>query len=79
MTDKRQRPPYAVKQGTVPDTEMLTRADAAELMGVSTRTITRYASDGYLTKYTDARGRVRFSRKEVLGMNRFERESPPAL
>lgn len=75
LTDKRQRPPYAVDyDGRVQESDLITRTEAAELMGVSSRTVTRYALNGYLTKYTDSRGRIRFSRIEAGAMNRFEPE-----
>lgn len=50
------------------DMPTLTRAQAAELLGVAERTITRYVTYGYLTKYCNRRMQVVFSRKEVRSM-----------
>lgn len=52
---------------------LLSRAEAAELIGVSTRTINRYAAAGYLKPvYTRVRGQLvpRYSRTEVEWLDR---------
>lgn len=52
--------------------EMVDRERVAEICGVTPRTVTRWASEGYLTKYEDARGRVAYARVQAEAMNRFE-------
>lgn len=52
--------------------ETVTRAEAARVCGVDPRTISRWASLGYITKYEDARGRVSYARVQVEAMNTFE-------
>ena len=45
---------------------LVTREEAARLAGVGTRTITRWASSGTITKYLSPRGtRVMFSRTQA--------------
>lgn len=52
--------------------EMVTREEVAEICGVTPRTVTRWATQGYLTKYEDARGRVAYAKVQAEAMNRFE-------
>lgn len=54
--------------------ELVSRRRAAELAGVSERTITRWADSGYLTKYLSGRGSVRFSKEQAGSLY----EGPPA-
>lgn len=58
-------------------TDLITRQEAAQLAGVSVRSITRYASEGYLTKFRDARGRIGFAPEQVRAMGYFEAEPKP--
>jgi excisionase family DNA binding protein len=44
----------------------ITRATAALMLGVSTRTLARYLADGRLTRYEDGLGRVRIDEDEVV-------------
>lgn len=48
------------------------RDEAAEIGGVSTRTITRYVKTGLLTPYRDVPGRVRFSEAQVREVFRYD-------
>jgi hypothetical protein len=57
--------------------DLLTRQEAAALAGVSVRSITRYATEGYLTKFRDARGRIGFAPEQVRAMGYFEAEPKP--
>lgn len=66
------------------DTEnLLSRTEAAQLMGVSARTVNRYAAAGYLKPtYVRVRGQLvpRYSRVEVEWLNRHREgseSSPP--
>lgn len=52
--------------------EMVSREEVAEICGVTPRTVTRWASLDYLTKYEDARGRVAYAKVQAEAMNRFE-------
>lgn len=45
---------------------LVTRAAAAELAGVSVRTITRYAAEGKLTKYRTRDEAIAFDAEEVV-------------
>jgi excisionase family DNA binding protein len=47
------------------DDDALTREEAAQLLGVSSRTIDRYAHKGLLVRYLTAGGLPRFHRDEV--------------
>lgn len=58
-------------------TDLITRQEAAKLAGVSVRSITRYASEGYLTKFRDARGRIGFAPEQVRAMGYYEAEPKP--
>lgn len=55
--------------------ELVGREEAAQLAGVSQRTITRWVDEGYLTKYLDNRGRARFDPRQAVAMNTFEPET----
>lgn len=52
----------------------ITRTAAASMLGVSTRTLARYLSDGKLTRYEDALGRVRLDEDEVIQASTPRRE-----
>lgn len=52
--------------------EMVTREQVAQLCGVTIRTVSRWAAQGYLTRYEDSRGRVAYARVQAEAMNRFE-------
>lgn len=52
--------------------DMIDRERVAEICGVTVRTVTRWATLGYLTKYEDSRGRVAYARVQAEAMNRFE-------
>lgn len=56
--------------------ELVSRRTAAELAGVSQRTITRWADSGYLVKYLSGRGSVRFSKKQAESL--YEGPETPA-
>lgn len=58
--------------------DLITMKEAAELAGVSYRTISRWVQLGYLTRKTAPRGQVRLSRKAVVAMNTFEDEPASA-
>lgn len=75
VTDRRQKYPYPVTAAPDDRIDFCSREEAATTAGVTVRTITRWARLGYLTKFTDSRGRVRFSRHQVKMMNEFEPES----
>lgn len=64
--DKRVRGPAPVKAPA--DLALVTRERAAEIAGVTVRTWTRWAGRGLVTKYLDARARVRFSSQEARRM-----------
>lgn len=51
---------------------LLTREEAADLIGVSSRRVGEYVHEERLTKYTDHRGRVRFSQRECEALTAFE-------
>jgi hypothetical protein len=70
--DGRRRAPFPQKKLKSDVKDLVERAEAAQLAGVTERTITRWASLGYLTKYENARGCVAFSRRQVKAMNRYE-------
>lgn len=72
ITDKRMKPPYPVTAHPKDKIKFVGREEAAGLASVTVRTITRWARDGYLTKFTDSRGRVRFSEHQVKAMNSFQ-------
>lgn len=57
------------------ENEWVSRKEAAELLGVTVRTIDRYSAAGYITRHQDARGRIAFNKAEVLAMNKFEPET----
>lgn len=48
----------------------LTRADAAQLLGVSTQTVDRHANDGDLTRYRVGARAVRFRIEDVRALLR---------
>lgn len=52
-------------QAAPDDMALVTRKEAAEMIGTTTRTITRWADDGKLTKYLGVLGNVEFSEAEV--------------
>lgn len=56
---------------------MLTRAEAAELAGVTVRTITRWQRDGLIRTYRGVTNRVRFKRAEVLEIVRCDPDPEP--
>lgn len=45
--------------------QLVTRAEAAEILGVTPRTVTRYQKSRRITTYRDYRGRVRFDEAEL--------------
>lgn len=58
-------------------TDLVTRKEAAEIMGMSIRSVSRYAELEYLTKFTDARGRVFFAPEQCRAMGYAEAETRP--
>lgn len=73
--DLRDRRIRGIEPRTAPDgMQLVGREEAAKLAGVSQRTITRWVSEGYLTKYVDNRGRARFDPRQAKAMNTFEPE-----
>lgn len=58
--------------------DMITKEEAAGVIGVSVRMVSRYVLEGYLTVYRNGKGgmdgkrAVRFSRRECTAMNDFE-------
>jgi excisionase family DNA binding protein len=60
------------------DTEYVSRAQAAELLGITTRTLSRYVRQGTITAYRIPGGQLRFRRVEVLGLIRAVDEEPAA-
>ena len=58
--------------------DLITMTEAADLAGVSYRTVSRWVKLGYLTKHTDARGRVRVSGAAVKAMGAFQKEPATA-
>lgn len=54
--------------------DLITMKEAAELAGVSYRTVSRWVKLGYLTRHADARGRVRVSSAAVKAMGAFQKE-----
>lgn len=71
---RREKAPVDTTNGR---TDLITRQWAAQLLGMSIRTISRYAANGYLTKFTDARGRVLYAPEQVKAMGYFEAETKP--
>lgn len=57
--------------------KLVGREEAAELGGVTTRTITRYVKAGLLTPYRDVPGRVRFSEAQVREVFRYDPDPQP--
>ena len=58
---------------------LVSRGRAAQIANVTERTITRWADRGYLTKYLDGRGRIRFSHVQVSELGDPEADqTPPA-
>lgn len=72
--DRREKAPFAQKSGR---TDLITRQEAADIMGMSLRSVTRFATLGYLTKFRDARGQIRFAPEQVRAMGYFEAEPKP--
>lgn len=58
-------------------TDLVTRKEAAAIMDLSIRSVSRYAELGYLTKFTDARGRVFFAPEQCRAMGYAEAEERP--
>lgn len=48
--------------------DFLTPAQAADQLGLSTRTLRRYASDGLLTRYTVGPRQVRYRANDVAAL-----------
>lgn len=60
--------------------EFITRAEAADLAGVDTRTIDRWANEGKIVRHKVAgRQWVRFRRAEIEAMTRVEPATRPEL
>lgn len=72
--DRREKAPFAQKSGR---TDLITRQEAADIMGMSLRSVTRFATLGYLTKFRDARGQIRFAPEQVRAMGYMEAETKP--
>jgi excisionase family DNA binding protein len=62
-------PPAAESVSDLP--EMITRKEAAKILGVSTATISRYQKDGMLQKHKVGFHHVRLRRSEVEKMSRL--------
>ena len=58
-------------------TDLITRQEAAAALGMSIRTISRYAALGYLLKFSDARGQILYAPEQVKAMGYFEAETKP--
>jgi excisionase family DNA binding protein len=59
----------ATREAAEQDQDLITRAEAAELAGVNTRTIDRWANEERITRYkVGGLQWVRFDRHEVAGM-----------
>lgn len=69
----RGRPPQRPPSGMV----LVSRERAAQIAGVTPRTITRWADRAYVTKYLDGRGRIRFSHAEVSALRDTDPETDP--
>lgn len=72
--DRREKAPFAVASGR---TDLVTRQEAARILNMSVRSITRFATNGYLTKFRDARGQIRFAPEQVEAMGYMEAETKP--
>lgn len=67
-----------MRDETLPDKFRITRTQAAEIMGVSVRTVSRYLRDGVLTRYGTPRGKVWLDRREASAMNTVQKEGTNA-
>lgn len=74
IKDKRQKPPFPLAAREDDKNDLVSRAEAAQILQCSVRTVTRYANEKFLLKYVDSRGRVMFSRRQCRAMVRFEQE-----
>jgi predicted site-specific integrase-resolvase len=57
------------------DSEFVTRQEAAEILGVNPRTLDRYATNGWLTKYQRL-SRILYPRAEVERLNEPKPDAP---
>lgn len=54
------------------DTQWVSRKEAAEMAGVTMRTVDRWADAGRIVRHEDGRGHIRFRLDEVQNMIRIE-------